>query len=123
MLIGTLANRSGKLERLGLIPQIGQYGLSTAGSLYSYTKSWVPKQLKPMVEKGEAFYRQRAKPIEDSAANLGNDVLLLVDAKVRAHCMTGSRCTFVRGLAREELGEEGAMQNTYTADVKEERSM
>ena len=123
MLIGTLSNRSGKLERLGFIHQIGQYGLNTAGSLYSYTKSWVPKQLKPTVEKGEALYRQRGKPIVDSAANLSNDVLLLVDAKVRVHCMTGSRCAFARGLAKEELGEEGGMQNAYTVDVKKESSM
>ena len=87
--IGTQAPKTGKLERLGFIPQIGQYGLDTAGSVYAYGKSWVPKQLKPTVEKGEAFYSQHAKPMVDSFANLGNELLLVVDGKV---CSLRSLC-------------------------------
>jgi hypothetical protein len=80
--IGTQAPKSGKLQRLGFIPQIGQSGLDVASSLYSYTKSWVPKQLQPTVEQGEQFYSKHGQPIIGSFANLGNEILLLVDGKV-----------------------------------------
>jgi hypothetical protein len=81
--IGTQAPTSGKLQRLGFVPQIGQAGLDVAGSLYSYTKSWVPKQLKPTVEQGEEFYAKHGQPIVGSFANLGNEILLLVDGQVQ----------------------------------------
>lgn len=80
--IGTRVPKSGKLQRLSFVPQIGQAGLDVAGSVYSYTKSWVPKQLKPTVEKGEQFYSKHGQPIVGSFVDLGNEILLRVDGKV-----------------------------------------
>jgi len=89
--IGTRVPKSGKLQRLSFVPQIGQAGLDVAGSVYSYTKSWVPKQLKPTVEKGEQFYSKHGQPIVGSFVDLGNEILLRVDGKVCAlpRCCVG----------------------------------
>ena len=81
--IATQFPESGKLERLGFIVKAGQSGLNVASSLYVYGKSWVPKPLVPSIEMGEAMYDKYAQPLVGSIANFGNNILLLVDGKVR----------------------------------------
>lgn len=81
--LGTAAPPAGKLQRLSFIPAFSSLAYGYASSAYGTAKEYVPASFKPQVERGEQLYSKNVQPIVAKFTDGGQEILLVLDKRVR----------------------------------------
>lgn len=81
--LNTQAPPAGRLQRLGFIPVYSSIAYGYAASAYEAAKSYVPAGIKPRVESAEKLYSKNVQPIVAKFTDGGQEILLVLDKRVR----------------------------------------
>lgn len=89
--LNTEAPSSGKLQRLGFIPAYSSLAYGYVSSAYDSAKGYIPAGLKPQLESAEKLYNKNVQPIVAKFTDGGQEILLVLDNRVRA-CVLSVLC-------------------------------